>query len=140
LERVEHLVQRRICIGEMFNEAVKGCSWMVPQAKISDANHTYYTYGVLYEGESARGIPWREFYKKYKERGGDGFYATWVNPYLEPVLKGKNIDGIVMGVGLCPVAEQYQKKIMLFKTNYRDLGEAAKNVDLLASLIDEIGR
>ena len=38
------------------------------------------------------------------------------------------------------IAEEYQNKIMLFKTNYRDLAEARKDVDLLSGLIDKIGR
>ena len=42
--------------------------------------------------------------------------------------------------GLCPIAEDYQTKIMAFKTNYRDLVNAKKQVQILASLIDEIGR
>lgn len=140
LERVEHLVQRRICIGEMYNKAVEGCSWLEPQGKLDDANHTYYTYGVKYNGESIKNIRWEEFYKRYKELGGSGFYAAWVNPYLEPALKGKQYGNKNFERGLCPVAEEYQRKIMLFKTNYRNLAEANHGVDLLSELIDEIGR
>ena len=49
--------------------------------------------------------------------GGDGFYAAWVNPHLEPGLRGKKFGGTLLKSGLCPVAEEYQKKIMLFKTH-----------------------
>ncbi len=140
LERVEHLVQRRICIGEMFNRAVIGCDWVKPQGRIKDANHTYYTYGVLFDGKSQRGVEWIDFYKRYCERGGDGFYAAWMNPYLEPALKGNKYGLTNCIEGLCHIAEDYQKKIMLFKTNYRDLSQARKNCEILEKLINEIGR
>ena len=140
LERVEHLVQRRICIGEMFNKAVEGCSWLEPQVKLEQANHTYYTYGVKYNGESIKNISWKEFYNSYTILGGNGFYAAWVNPYLEPALKGKQFGDTILESGLCPIAESYQKKIMLFKTNYRNLAEARHDVELLSDLINKIGR
>ena len=66
--------------------------------------------------------------------GGDGFYACWKNPYLEPALKEKFTEVS------CPIAEDYQKKLMCFKTNYRDLELAQKKVDILNDLINVIGR
>ena len=42
--------------------------------------------------------------------------------------------------GLCPIAEDYQKSLMVFKTNYRNLDEAKKQTMILSKLIDEIGR
>lgn len=140
LERIEHLVERRIAVGNMFLSAVDGCTWIVPQKTYSYANHTMYTFAFLYEGMNAKGVSWKEFYNRFKEKGGDGFYAAWVNPYLEPALKNKQFGITKCQHGLCPVAEEYQKKIMLFKTNYRDLSKARKNAILLANLIDEIGR
>ena len=67
-------------------------------------------------------------------RDGDGFYACWKNPYLEPSLK-ENFAYVS-----CPVAEEYQKKLMCLKTNYRDLELAQKKVDVLNDLINKIGR
>jgi hypothetical protein len=43
-------------------------------------------------------------------------------------------------VGLCPIAEDLQKKLMVFKTNYRNLGEARIQANLLYELIQEIGQ
>ena len=85
-------------------------------------------------------MKWKDFYNLYKEKGGDGFYACWKNPYLEPSLRGLDMGGQKFSSGLCPVAERYQKLIMAFKTNYRDLGEAKKQARILSELIDEIGR
>ena len=72
--------------------------------------------------------------------GGDGFYGCVVTPYLEPALKGKEFGGVKMLPGLCPQAEALQKRIMQFKTNYRDLGVARRKTEILSHLIDDIGR
>ena len=61
-----------------------------------------------------------------------------MNPYLEPALRGLKFNKQTCKPGLCPLAETYQKQIMLFKTNYRDLGEARKNVDILKEIITEL--
>jgi len=41
---------------------------------------------------------------------------------------------------MCPIAESLQQRIMAFKSNYRDLEIAEKKAEILADLIDEIGR
>ena len=63
-----------------------------------------------------------------------------MNPYLEPALRGKKFNQTLCVEGLCPHAEDLQKKLMLFKTNYRDLNVAEKQAEILSNLIDEIGR
>jgi len=140
LERINFLVERRIKVGELFKDAVDNCSWMIPQASLIDSNHTYYTFAVKYYGQEEKNISWKEFYSKYKEKGGDGFYGAWVNPHLEPVLKNKKYGEIECKEGLCPVAEDLQSRLMLFKTNYRDLSKAEKNANLLRDLIEEINK
>lgn len=139
-ERVDSLVERRKAIGRMFLDAVAGCSWIQTQQVPAHSDHGYFTFGLLYLGNEKKGVAWKDFYKRYKERGGDGFYACWKNPYLEPSLKGKTMGLQTFQIGLCPIAEEYQTKIMAFKTNYRDLGEARHQTNLLAELINEIGR
>jgi len=140
LERVHELVARRQAIAKMYDAAVAGCSWISPQRVPPGYEHTYYTYAVQYYGGSERGLSWKAFWTKYKEMGGDGFYGACKIPYLEPVYRGLNISGRTYGPGLCPVAEEIQPRIMQFKTNYRDLEVAKKKIDVLAQLIDRIGR
>ena len=113
---------------------------MIPQKVSPNLTHTYFTFGILYEGEAKRNIKWKEFYNMYKERDGDGFYACWKNPYLEPSLRNKNFGTQSWNEGLCPNAEDFQKKIMAFKTNYKDYEKAKYKINILSDLIDEIGR
>lgn len=139
-ERAEHLVERRKEVGRMFLEAVDGCSWLKTQVVPEHSEHTYFTFGVLYLGAKSKGLAWKEFYNLYKGRGGDGFYACWANPYLEPSLRGRKMGDQVFERGLCPVAEDIQGKVMAFKTNYRDLGIARAKAEILSAVIDELGR
>lgn len=140
LERIEATVARRRKVAAMFLEAVAGCSWMVPQTVSADVVHSYYTFAVDYRGLDSRGVAWKDFYNRYLAKGGDGFYGACKNPYLEPAFRGKEYAGYRLEPGLCPVAEALQKRIMQFKTNYRDLDEARGKTRILAALIDEIGR
>ena len=140
LDVLEELVKLRQKIGLTFLSAVKDCSWMIPQKVSPNLTHTYFTFGILYEGEAKRNIKWKEFYNMYKERDGDGFYACWKNPYLEPSLRNKNFGTQSWNEGLCPNAEDFQKKIMAFKTNYKDYEKAKYKINILSDLIDEIGR
>ena len=140
LERIDHLVERRKVIGTMFLEAVKDCSWLETQEIPNYSEHGYFTFGMRYLGAEERKISWKDFYNRYKKMGGDGFYACWKNPYLEPSLKGRTMGEQTFELGLCPIAEQYQAQLMVFKTNYRDLSEARHQCQLLSDLIDQIGR
>ena len=140
LERIDHLVERRKVIGTMFLEAVKGCSWMETQEVPEYSEHGYFTFGARYIGLEEGRPSWKDFYNKYKEIGGDGFYACWKNPYLEPSLKGRTMGGVKFEPGLCPIAEKYQTQLVVFKTNYRDLSRARRQCQLLSDLIDKIGR
>ena len=111
---------------------------------------SYWTYALKYVGDELIGVSWREFRKAYIENGGDGFYAAWSVPYLEPVMqngyyygKGCPINcpqynvSISYEKGLCPVAESIQPKIMQFKTNYRDMELAKSKAMALKKTIDK---
>lgn len=98
------------------------------------------TYAVEYYGEEARGVSWKAFWTRYKDMGGDGFYGACKVPYLEPAYRGLTVNGRSYGPGLCPVAEALQPLVMQFKTNYRDPDVAQLKTELLARLIDELGR
>jgi perosamine synthetase len=140
LERVEHIVSRRQACASFYREAIDGCSWLIPQEIQLGFEHSYYTFAVDYRGLQDRKVSWRDFYNQYKQMGGDGFYGNVMIPYLEPALIGKQFGKTILAPGLCPKAEEIQKRIMAFKTNYRDLGIAKLKAEILSNLIDIIGR
>lgn len=137
-ERVDQIVARRQQVAKLFLDAMGGCTFLVPQHVPDDCIHAYFTLGVAYLGEEQYKIAWKDFYNRYKSMGGDGFYACWINPYLEPSLRYKTFGPVVYDRGLCPVAEDLQQKIIALKTNYRNLDEAKRQAELLKTLIQTI--
>ena len=136
LERIDELVARRQFIGESFNQAIAGCDWLIPQKVPEGFVSSYYTYALIYKGEERFGITWHDFRKRYIAMGGDGFYGAHSVPYEEPALVKLNLAG----KGTCPVAEALQPKMMLFKTNYRNMDVAQRKASILTELIEAIER
>ena len=139
-ERIGDIVERRIEVADMFKEAVKGCRWVAPQKVPEGYKNSHYTYSFEYKGLEMIGVSWKEFYNMYVEMGGDGFYSACVVPYLEPVFQNNENYNKIYTKGMCPIAEDLQKKIMQFKTNYRSLSIAQDKANILERLIDKLGR
>lgn len=141
LANISKLLNSRKANARLMLEAIAGCPWLLPQPLSQDGvAHTYYTFGVSYLGYEAKGVSWQEFYDRFCAMGGDGFYSNCKNPYLEPYFKGRKVSEQLFDLGLCPVAEELQSRIMAFKTNYLDLDSARIQAEILSRLIDEIGR
>jgi perosamine synthetase len=138
LERIDFLVSRRQSVAALFAESVSGCNWMTPQSTPDGYSNSYYTFAVRYYGDEVCGVPWKQFYDKYKEMGGDGFYGACKVPYLEPVFRASDIAKL--NKGSCPVAEKIQPTIMQFKTNYRNLETAKRKAEVLKKLIEKVDK
>ena len=76
-------------------------------------------------------------YKDFKLLGGDGFYAANCPIYLEPSIKQhfKKKYKLNLSKKDCPNAIMLQKRIVQFKTNYRNLKELDRNLLALRNLI-----
>jgi len=143
LERIEELVDLRIKSAQFFLDVMAQCDYLIPQHIPDGFSHSYYTLGVVYEGEEKIGVSWEEFRKEYIKQGGDGIYGAWSVAYLEPVIAERKFvkrcpwvyENVRYEKGLCPVAERIQPKIMQFKTNYRDSKLAELKAGVLAKVI-----
>ena len=145
LERIEELIELRIKSAQYFIDVMKTCDYLIPQFVPSGYTNTYYTLGVVYEGDKSIGVSWEDFRKAYIDHGGDGIYGAWSVPYLEPMIATRQFanrcpwvyEDLRYEKGLCPVAEALQPKIMQFKTNYRDVNLAEnKAIALLKTIKD----
>lgn len=85
VERLEELVEQRIKVAGMYDQAVEGCDWLVPQAVPDGYRHSYWTYVLKLENDGE--FSWYDFRRKYMELGGDGIYAAWQLTYLEPAFR-----------------------------------------------------
>ena len=153
LERVDDIVQRRIEVGKMYLEAVKDCDWLIPQRVPDGYVHSYWAFTLRYEGEDAHGVGWKNFWKLLKSNGGDGFYGALSLAYDEIAMRERRFYGTYLKQneevypggfewhpGLCPDAEAFQPKLMKFKTNYRNLEEARRKIDILKDTILQVER
>jgi len=68
-ERINDIVGRRILAARLFAEAVKNCSWIVPQYEPEGYKNSHYTFSFEYKGLDVLGITWKEFYKMYVDMG-----------------------------------------------------------------------
>lgn len=132
LERLEQLVAQRQSIAHMYHEAVKGCSWLVPQKTPSTHVNAYWTFAARLD--PASGVGWHDFRRKYIEMGGDPYYAAWKLTYQEPAFRHLAPGGRTTGV--CPDAEALQPHLLQLKTNYMDLGVAREKADALARTVE----
>ncbi len=141
VERMEELVEARICAARYFEEAVKGCEWLRPQAVREGNTHSYWTYVVVLDTDR---LDWHEFRRKFSELGGDGIYAAWKLAYQEPMFRDKAFlnrerlgiyDNIDYGKTFCENAEFLQPRLLQFKTNYYNEECAKKQADILKQTI-----
>ena len=144
LERLDELVQLRKDSAEIFLDVIKDYDFLIPQFTPDYSENSYWALGVKYEGNEKLGVSWYDFRKAYMDNGGDGIYGAWSVPYLEPVMSDRNFinrfpdiyKNIRYERGLCPIAEEVQSKLMVFKTNYRNLDLAKRKADVLRKTIE----
>ena len=150
LSSVKFIVNRRIQVANLFRKAIKNCKWIIEQKIHKYAKHTHYTFAFKYLGKEYLNVSWKDFYKKYKSFGGDGFYSACVPINLEPAIekyfkkncpsdckfKIKRHKCQCINKESIPNAFRLQKQIMQFKTNYRNLHEAKKKASILKKVIN----
>jgi perosamine synthetase len=140
LERLQDLVNMRIKVAKLYAEAVRECSWLVPQAVPQNYIHSYWAYVVKLDTNK---VDWYSFRKKYIELGGDGIYAAWQLTYLELAFCNHSFhmdQSQVYSHGICPVAEFIQPRLLQFKTNYFCLNIAKQKAEALSKVIEFFGR
>ncbi len=136
LSEIDLFLESRIFVADCFSDAVMGCTWLIPQKTSQDGiANSYYSFGVRFLSDNIHGKSWSDFYDLFVSLGGHGFYSNCMNPYLEPVLRGKVTERQVFERGLAPIAESLQSQIMAFKTNYLDPEEAKLQAEILKKTI-----
>ena len=144
LENAEALVDIRLKSAQLWHEAISDCGWLIPQKVSPDHKHSYWSYAVRLNHPK---LTWHQFRDKFVEMGGDGIYSAWKLSYQEPLLQDSSNLGwrnrliskkrllSYRQKGLCPVAENYQPKLLAFKTDYWDENEGYKQAEILKKLI-----
>jgi len=137
LEKVDMFVEIRQNIAQLYNQAVAGCAWIVPQKVPDGFISSYWTY--VFKLDISK-VTWHKFRETFLSLGGEKFYGAWSVNYLEPFLEGKKFEdnNIEYKSGLCPVAEEVQPKLVQLKTNFGDLEYAKKQAEILKETIKKL--
>ena len=140
LERIDELVDVRVQVGKIFDEAIEGCDLVTKQFTPDYCKNSYWGYSLILNTNNPE-IDWYKFRDLFKKNGGDGYYAAWKLTYQEDLFT-KEIQ-LMAGVkqeykkGLCPNAEFLQKRIIALKTNYWNIDEAKEQAVILRKTIKE---
>lgn len=136
VERLEELVDARIQVAKLYNQALGSCSWLAPQKIPSGFRHSYWTYVLRLNNGGA--FSWEAFREKYLELGGDAMYGAWQLTYREPAFFRQRFSRDQRQdyrESLCPVAESVQPRLFQFKTNYFDDERAKRQAEALHGTI-----
>jgi len=139
LDKIDSLIQKRIDIANLYMTVLNGCEWLKPQLVSEKAIHTYWAFTLKLE-PSSNNISWVKFRDCFIKNGGKSFYGSWSLSYLEPALLGMKFPNSNMEykVGLCPVAESIQPKLIQLKTNFESMEFAKKQALILSKTIFEL--
>jgi perosamine synthetase len=139
LERAEELVEQRIKIAKIFDQALLGNNLLIRQAEPEGYKNSYWAYSVIINTDNPK-VDWYRFRDLFQKNGGDGYYAAWKLSYNEPLFQNEiqNLAGVWQKYNdqLCPVAEYLQKRMIQLKTNYWDLSEAEKQAEILIKTVN----
>ncbi|MFH0796460.1 MAG: DegT/DnrJ/EryC1/StrS family aminotransferase [Candidatus Omnitrophota bacterium] len=143
IERAEELVAVRINAAKTFDKIVREVDWLVPQAEPNGYRNSYWAYSVVLEVKNPE-TKWYRFRDLFVKNKGDGIYAAWKMTYQEPLFLNevRNYPGIRQKYHgkLCPTAEYLQKRMLQFKTNYWEPGEAERQAEVLRKTIQDFPR
>lgn len=142
LERLDELVAMRCESAKLLDQAIAGCSWVIPQKTPNGYVNSYWAYTARL---AAGGPAWADFRRRFLSFGGDGFYGAWVPVYREPVFhslsaqvaaephRWPHYHGVLPDYRqvCCPQLERIQPMLMQFKTNHFDLESAARQAEIL---------
>lgn len=140
LERADELIQNRIKVAKVFDEAISGSDLLIRQIEPAGYLNSYWSYSMVLNTNKPES-EWYRFRDLFQKNGGDGYYAAWKLSYFEPLFLNKvqYMNGVWQKYenGLCPIAEYLQTRMIQLKTNYWDLNEAEKQAEILSKTIKQ---
>ena len=139
LQRSKELVQARIEVAKLFDEAIAEQSILKRQIEPEGYLNSYWAYSLVLQTEDPE-TDWHKFRDLFQKNGGDGYYAAWKLSYFEPLFLDtiQKQNGIWQEYkhGLCPSAEYLQPRMLQLKTNYWDIEEAKVQAEALNKTIN----
>jgi len=113
----------------LYNEAVAGCEWLVPQASRPGRVNTYHIWTAIFEGDK-HGISTEQFMQAMAD-GGLGWGMGYIG---KPAYHASCIADYLDELPNCPVAEYLMPRILLSGTG-GDPQTHVENAEKLADVI-----
>jgi len=140
LERATELVENRIKVAKIFDEAINDTDLLIRQVEPEGYKNVFWSYSMIINTKNPE-LDWYKFKNLFQKNGGDGYYAAWKLSYMEPLFFN-NVQNMPVvwqkyDQGLCPNAEYLQPRMIQMKTNYWDLEEARTQATILKKSIGE---
>ena len=140
LERAEELVQKRIEVANIFDEAIENQNVLKRQVEPEGYKNSYWAYCLVLDTDNPS-KDWYTFRDLFQKNGGDGYYAAWKLSYNEPAYQNdlQKRPGVWQRYdeNCCPNAEYLQKRMIQMKTNYWDIEEAKEQAEILKKTIND---
>lgn len=140
LERAEELVQKRIEVANIFDEAIENQNVLKRQVEPQGYKNSYWAYCLVLDTDNPS-KDWYTFRDLFQKNGGNGYYAAWKLSYNEPAYQNdlQKRPGVWQKYdeNCCPNAEYLQKRLIQMKTNYWDIEEAKEQANILKKTINE---
>lgn len=140
LERAEELVQKRIEVANIFDEAIDNQNVLKRQVEPEGYKNSYWAYCLVLDTDNPS-KDWYTFRDLFQKNGGDGYYAAWKLSYNEPAYQNdlQKRPGVWQRYdeNCCPNAEYLQKRMIQMKTNYWDIEEAKEQAKILKKTIND---
>ena len=86
LERLEGFVEQRKKVAKLFDNAIKGFSFIRPQSEPEGYVNSYWTFAMVLETDNQPN-EWYSFRDMFQKNGGDHYYAAWKLSYNEPLFQ-----------------------------------------------------
>lgn len=132
-ERVNYFVKKRRNSAISMLNNMKNNKYLIPQKVLKSAYSTYYTLAVKLNESYSKNLYWKSFRKKFMEYGGDGIYAAAKLIHQEPAIK---MNKIGKESRTTPIANELQKKLLLFTTNQSNSKEVDIQVKALKKTLE----
>ncbi len=140
LERAKELVDNRIEVARIFDEAINNQELLICQKEPEGYMNSYWSYSLMLKTDNPD-VDWYRFRDLFQKNGGDGYYAAWKLSYNEPAYQEilQPMPGVWQKYDekCCPNAEYLQKRMIQLKTNYWDIEEAKNQAEILKKTITE---
>jgi len=154
LDRTRDYVKECIQAANVYNEALKDCNWIRPQAGYEDSENTYHLYAATFHGEEC-GIKLDDFKKALSKEGcslhfgyNNSVPAYFHSMFAEAQAYGESGKGcptkcpFYKGTykyepGLCPNAEDVMPRLMITGT-FKSKESAQRDAEGLLQAIKQV--